>query len=398
MTQRLNQEMMTVRTRSLIICSLIAGALSVGTVSADQTTLDGKSLASAWESASESTVLHNSQTDLGETPKLMAQASGEQSPSAAVEPTVGECLGFAQDVNADLGEVLRAGCQPTLGQMKKLMDNPVGNVAMFLNQFDYIEMENPTADRTSVQAVYTGILQFPKSISEDWNLINRVVFTAPSLPFDQDKIDTGYGSSQGTVLPPPDSGPLPIDLFAGRTTDFGDMYYVGFFSPKKGIKHAGGATSVWGVGLDLAVPTAQEDILGTGKYSGGPSALYAYLGPKWVLAGLLQHYKSFAGDDDRADVNLTSIQYFHYYALNPTTSIGAGPTITANWEQDSDNRWTVPIGMGINKTINIGKVPVRFGAEIHYSAIRPDDIVGSNWTFRFSMIPAVPAALFKWMQ
>jgi hypothetical protein len=348
-------------------------------------------------------VFRDNLPDLGESPQLLAQTTDTQPASAAAEPPSAKCLEFAQDLNADLGEVLRAGCQPTTAQMKKLMDNPVGNVAMFLNQFDYIQMENPTADRTSHQANYTGILQFPKSINEDWNLISRVVFTVPSLPFDQNKIDEAVlsspvGSSQGTILPPSAFGGLPIDLFAGRTTGFGDMFYVGFFSPKKGIKHTGGATSVWGVGADIAAPTAQEDVLGTGKWSAGPSALYAYLGPKWVLAGLLQHYKSFAGDDKRADVNLTNIQYFHYYALNPTTSIGAGPTITANWEQDSDNRWTVPVGIGINKTINIGKLPVRFGAEVHYSAIRPDDIVGSKWTYRFTVIPAVPAALFKWMQ
>jgi hypothetical protein len=398
MTQKLNQEMMTARTPSLIIYSLIAGALSVGIVGADQTTPRDKIIISAWKPASESTVLHNNQADFGEPPVLMAQASGEQSASAPAEPPSEKCLAFAQDANADIGEVLRANCQPTLGQMKKLMDNPVGNVAMFMNQLDYIQMENPVEDRTSYQSIYTGIFQFPKSLNEDWNLINRVVFTVPSLPFDQGKVDTGYGSSQGLVLPPPDSGLLPIDLFDGRTTGFGDMYYVGFFSPKEGIKHAGGGTSVWGLGFDLAVPTAQEDILGTGKYSGGPSVLYAYLGPKWVLAGLMQHYNSFAGDDDRADVKMTSIQYFWYYALNPTTSIGAGPTITANWEQNSENRWSVPVGIGVNKTINIGKVPVRFGAEIHYPVIKPDDIVGSNWTFRLSMIPAVPAALFKWMQ
>ena len=335
-------------------------------------------------------------------PQLLAQATDAQPASSAAEPSA-KCIEFAQDLNADIGEVLRAGCQPNAGQMKKLMDNPVGNVAMFLNQIDYIQMENPTADRTSHQTNYTGILQFPKSINEDWNLISRVVFTVPSLPFDQNKIDEFFenspiGSSQGSILPPPESGGLPIDLFPGRTTGFGDMFYVGFFSPKKGIKHTGGATSVWGVGADIAAPTAQEGVLGTGKWSTGPAALYAYLGPKWVLAGLLQHYKSFAGDDARADVNLTNIQYFHYYALNPTTSIGAGPTITANWKQNSDNRWTVPLGIGINKTINIGKLPVRFGAEMHYSAIRPDDIVGSKWTYRFTVIPAVPAALFSWMQ
>ncbi len=87
-----------------------------------------------------------------------------------------------------------------------------------------------------------------------------------------------------------------------------------------------------------------------------------------------------------------------YYNLNSTTTIGAGPTIVANWKQDIGNTWTVPVGIGISKTINIGKVPVRFGLEASYSVIHPDDIVASRWSFRFSIIPAVRAALFKWMQ
>jgi hypothetical protein len=404
MTQKRKQEMLTLSTSSLIFCSLIAGALSIGTVSAAQTTPRDNSLTSAWELASESIVLGNNHTDPGEPTTLVAQASSEESQAAAAaEPPSAKCLEFAHDINADLGEVLKANCKPTLGQMKKLMDNPVGNVAMFINQIDYTQMENPNGDRTSYMTNYTGIAQFPKSISEDWNLINRVVFTVPSMPIDQGKVDAdgGYGTSQGTVLPPTDPGLaslLPIDLFEGRTTGFGDMYYVGFFSPKAPINHDGGGKSVWGLGFDVAFPTASEDILGTGKWSGGPSALYAYLGPKWTLAGLMQHYNSFAGDDDRDNVNLTSIQYFYYYALNPTTSIGAGPTINVNWEQNSDNRWTVPVGIGLNKTINMGKVPVRFALEAQYTTIKPDDIVGSNWNIRFSMIPAVPAALFDWMQ
>ena len=37
--------------------------------------------------------------------------------------------------------------------------------------------------------MYTGIFQFPKRLSEDWNLINRIVLTVPSVPLDQDKIN-----------------------------------------------------------------------------------------------------------------------------------------------------------------------------------------------------------------
>ena len=36
------------------------------------------------------------------------------------------CQKYRADIDADLGEVLRAGCEPTLAQMSALMDNPIG--------------------------------------------------------------------------------------------------------------------------------------------------------------------------------------------------------------------------------------------------------------------------------
>ena len=53
-----------------------------------------------------------------------------------------------------------------------------------------------------------------------------------------------------------------------------------------------------------------------------------------------------------------NLQYFYMYSLNETTSIGAAPNIIANWEQTSGNKWTVPIGLGISRTFQFGKVPV----------------------------------------
>jgi len=194
---------------------------------------------------------------------------------------------------------------------------------------------------------------------------------------------------------PSGSGGAPIDLFGGRTTAFGDMYYVGLFAPSKGID-VGEGKFLWGAGFDLAFPTATEDIAGSGRYSAGPSGLAVYMGKKWKIGGLVQHYWDYAGDSDRDSVNLTNLQYFVYYSLNDTTSIGVAPNIIANWEQDSDNAFTVPIGIGINKTFQFGKVPVRFGVEYHHSIIRPDG-VGTDWNVRFFVIPAVPSALFKWM-
>lgn len=311
-----------------------------------------------------------------------------------------QCLAFASDLDADLGEVLRAGCKPTLGQMSALMDNPLGNVAMLFNQYDSYRVRNDANGKEAIQGNFMGIFQFPKRLNDDWNLINRVVYNIPSVPLDQDKIDdlgTGSpGTPPGTINPGPP--PALIDVADGRTTGFGDMYYVGLFAPNEPLHFNNGAKGVWGVGFDLGLPTATEDVLGTGKWTAGPSALFAYLGPKWKVGGLVQQYWDFAGSSKRDDVNLTNLQYLAYYSLNDTTSIGAAPNIIADWEQSGGDRFTVPIGFGINKTINIGKIPVRFGAEAMYSVHRPDNIPGARWNFRFYVIPAAPSALFKWMQ
>ena len=68
----------------------------------------------------------------------------------------------------------------------------------------------------------------------------------------------------------------------------------------------------------------------------------------------------------------------------PTVSIGAPASITGN--RDKANRWTVPIGTAISTIMKIGKLPVRIGAEVHYSMLHPDDLVGSRWNFRLFSI------------
>ena len=328
------------------------------------------------------------------------EAGGSAGDAPADNP---QCAAFAADPDADVGDIIRAGCQPSLAQMSALMDNPLGNVAMLFTQFDIYQLKDPNTGRTDDKYNYMGIAQFPKGLGENWNLINRIVWNVPSMPLDQGKIDRAeraaarFGDLQGAVLPPAGSPIAPIDLFGGRTTGFGDMYYVGLFSPKKPIDFGAGKI-VWGAGFDVMAPTASEEILGTGKWGAGPSALGVYLGSKWKLGALVQQYWDIGGDSDRDDVNLMNLQYFYMYSLNETTSIGAAPNIIANFEQSSGNKWTVPVGLGINKTINIGKVPVRFGLEAYYSVIKPDDVVGTEWNYRFYIIPAAPSALFSWMQ
>ena len=348
------------------------------------------------------------------TPIKAQEPTGPEAPAVAVEEkdndsNYEQCAAFRADIDADLGEVLRAGCEPTLAQMSALMDNPIGNVAMMFNQFDYYNMVEPESDHDEVQGNYMMLFQFPKKLNSDWNLINRVVLNVPSVPLEQDDIDDfvppsdfpgdfDYGTGPGDSPVPPQNTPLPVELFDGRTTGFGDTYYVGLFAPAEPTRLSNGAKLLWGLGFDVGLDTASEDILGTGKYSAGPSALAVYMGEKLKAGALVQHYWDFAGDSDRNDVNMSNIQYLYYWSLDEVTSIGAGPNVLINWEQNSDNRYTVPVGIGINRTFQFGKVPVRIGLEYFHTVVEPDDIVASEWSTRLYIIPALPSALFSWMQ
>ncbi len=314
-----------------------------------------------------------------------------------------ECIAFRADAEANIGDIMRAGCEPTLGQMSKLMDNPIGNVAMWINQVDVFDLTNDAVDskRDKTQINYMGVIQIPTSISEDYSIIHRVVYSVPSFPMSQHKIDNAGDPSPsqppgggGPSLPPSSGSRLPIDQFSGRTTGFGDMYYVGLISPKNPPK-IGNGTTVLGFGISQSFPTATDDVLGTGRWATGPALIAGYLGPKVKVATLIQNYFSYAGDDDRDKVRLSNIQYFYYYSLSDVMSIGAGPNIIVNWEAQNSDKLTLPIGMGINRTFQIGKLPVRFGVEAFYNVVRADTI-GSNWNVRFMIIPALPAALFKW--
>ena len=71
-------------------------------------------------------------------------------------------------------------------------------------------------------------------------------------------------------------------------------------------------------------------------------------------------------------------------------SIGMGPTINIDWKADSDNRLTLPVRLGITKTVRWGRTPFKLRAEVHYSVVSPEDF-GSTWNFRLQVTPVIPS-------
>lgn len=307
-----------------------------------------------------------------------------------------DCASLEQDLFIDLKEVVKAGCTPSQAQIAKLLDNPVGNFVAVPFQYDYVTLGVPHPGNTQTLHKLQITPTFPISLGSDWNLINRIVFPFLSAPINKD-LGNYVGMAPGTIIS--DSGfPGVLADPYDRTNGFGDMVYVGVASPKKPIKiESTGGAVIWGIGATSMFPTASEDVLGTGKYSLGPAAVAAYLGPEWTLGVFPQHWWSVGGDSNRGDVGLTNIQYFLYYAppWDPKAQwrIGMSPNISINWTAEGDKA-TLPVGMGIGRLFEIGRLPVRIQLEVDYSVIHPHDKIGSRWDFRIYFTPVIPTFLF----
>ena len=185
----------------------------------------------------------------------------------------------------------------------------------------------------------------------DWNLISRAIIPA---------VVSVEGLLEGTPDIP--SGAPSTE----RETGIGDINYSLFFSPTK-------SSPIWGIGPSLTLKTASEDQLGSGKWSAGASGVVLWQ-PMWgTFGGLVRQLWSFAGDDNRADVNQFLIEPFINYNLEGGWYLIIDSIITANWDAPSGQKWTVPLGGGAGKLFTIGKQPINARVEAYYMVERPDN-------------------------
>jgi hypothetical protein len=111
------------------------------------------------------------------------------------------------------------------------------------------------------------------------------------------------------------------------------------------------------------------------------------LQPKWgTYGGLVRQLWSFAGDDDRSNVNQTLIEPFLNFNLDKGWYLITDMIVTANWNADSNQRWTVPLGGGIGKLFKIGKQPINSRIEAYYNVEKPDGAPDWQLLFTFQFL------------
>ena len=291
-----------------------------------------------------------------------------------------------------MGETAGGEKKIDLEELSKKMDNPLGSLWILWIQNDTITIKGfPLKD---TQVINNTLLQpiLPVQLTKDWIWMNRPVLSFMSVPTPNFP-NTGQGEFPG-LFPGGGSGfsAFQNQVSTDRKFEFGDMIYLGMLAPSE-LTDVGRGKLLWGLGPTFIFPTATNDNLGSEKWSIGPAGLLMYMDPAFKAGFLAQQWFSYAGKDDRPDVSKANIQPIFYYSLPHLWQIGTSPNILVNWEGSSGNRWTVPVGGGVNKTtLLFDKLPVRFEFNAYYAALRPDNI-GQRWDFRFMVIPVIPNLL-----
>ncbi len=238
--------------------------------------------------------------------------------------------------------------------LAKAAQNPVAAMISLPFQNNTLFGVGPDDDTANVLNIQPVI---PFTVG-DWNIINRTIVPLIYLP------DVTSGLPE-----------LPEGVSGGETFGLGDINHSVYFSP------ADSGPVIWGVGPSLTIPTATDKQLGTQKWSAGPAAVaLAQPGP-WVVGTLVRQLWSFAGDGDRQDVSQLLIQPFVNYNMADGWYLVSAPIITANWEADSDDTWTVPVGGGFGKIFRIGNQPMNAQLQGFYNVERPQ--FGPEWIMRF---------------
>jgi hypothetical protein len=218
------------------------------------------------------------------------------------------------DAQADAAAEMARKAQDPLGDVKAIMsDNTIGLKG---------GPDDDVAYGFSIQPVYS----LPEQ--DGINQILRAV-----IPL--------VGVDPGTVIPRLGEEPRPT---AGDNFGLSDIILQYFASPKSegSIK--------WGFGPQVSLKTRTSDRQAGPGWGGGAAAVVFGGAGNWSIGAIAsQHW----GEDNFSLFTLQPIVMYNFES-SPGTYIGYNNSITYNWNAESDERLTLPLGLIIGKTMLLG--------------------------------------------
>ncbi len=241
--------------------------------------------------------------------------------------------------------------EPDATGLAKETQNPVGDIVSVPFQFNF-NSGGVYKDQTFFNLNFQPVI--PIHLTPKWTFIARTIVPIVSIP-------TTDGVSYSGV---------------------GDIQEQTFLTPARprGI--------IWGIGPAFSFPTATAFPAKTGTWAAGPSiVLLATPGP-FVLGSLFVQLSPMTDSNGSPRVNNFLWQYFINYNFGKGWALSTAPSITANWDADRSQRWTVPVGGGLSRTLVFQRQPMTLGFQYYYNPIRPDN--SNSTTLRFNVVLIYP--------
>ena len=233
--------------------------------------------------------------------------------------------------------------------LAKTTQNPVGDIVSVPFQFNF-NTGGAFKDQTFFNLNFQPVI--PIHITPKWTYIARTIVPIVSIP-------TGPTTSSSGV---------------------GDIQEQTFLTPA----HPGKV--IWGVGPAFSFPPATASPAKTGTWAGGGSAVFLAMPGPFVLGSLFTQLSPMHDANGKPKVNSFLWQYFINYNFGKGWALATAPSITADWTAADGQKWTIPVGGGITRTLVFERQPMSLGFQYYYNAKRPDTAASSTLRFVISLI------------
>ena len=263
---------------------------------------------------------------------------------------LGIAVGFSNSAFAEDATAMARKLQNPLANIKAVMtDNSIG-----LNTGD----DEGTSYGFQIQPVYA--LDFEE---QGFTFIPRAVFPILGL---EPGTKTRFTGEDGE----------PVSSGSEGTWGLGDSMLQFFFAPHSE------ASWKWGIGPQFSLATHTDDALRGPDWGAGLAGVVTgNITENISFSGIIGNHWSFDGS-----FNSATFQPMVFYNINslPGAYVGYNAVITADWKADSDNQWTVPLGLSFGRTLDMGSghgLDLSVGP--YYNVERPDG--AADWVLRFGI-------------
>lgn len=247
-------------------------------------------------------------------------------------------------------------------EIAKELANPNTTLGSMSFNFDYTNFQGKLPDAGSQNSF---ALSFQPSLPIPLNKTTNL-FIRPNVPivFTQPVLGNGGFENRGVDL-----GNISADVAVGKTF------------PSKTIAVVGGFASF---------RTATDRALRSPYTLLGPEIAIAQIF-KWGVIGAMVNHAWNVNSVDPAigNAQITGGQYFYVVSLKNAWQITGQPTWSINHNASKGNKFTFPVGTGVNKITRFGKVPMKFSLQYWYYVASPD-MFGPQHQVRFVITPVVP--------